>query len=339
VQSAPDEVVVLVDGPHAQSDAEQAGKKADLWNQTFPVPIRVIRAVELPFSIRPMPGLDGTMSVTRAGREFALHTLERVELLLKHVQGGDLALLPTLVREAHRLSEAAMLADARDFRKELRWLTDSLEVARINTELAERADLFTDESADSAVGDVLTTKVSEWRGAARQTLVAIDAKRMAKLGTDLRVALTEDIDPNEKALLAFNAGSLLWQQLTALRSVMEFGTSVDEGVEATRRLVDLLSAFRNLLGREVAQVIDMLSPLETHLGMIKTTQSVLEQLEPKVIKKGRKTIVIPLEPELESFRAAQINLINVLADELPGLWDSINTPIFRRAFALTVAVP
>jgi hypothetical protein len=42
---------------------------------------------------------------------------------------------------------------------------------------------------------------------------------------------------------------------------------------------------------------------------------------------------------IEALRASQHELIEMLADSLSNVWSSVNSPIFRRAFALAIAAP
>lgn len=160
----------------------------------------------------------------------------------------------------------------------------------------------------------------------------------------LRLTLNEDIDPNEKALAIYHVGKLLWEQLTALRTVMEQGTSVDDALAAVRRLQDYLVAFRDLLGAEVSQVLDMLTPLENYLAAIQVAQALIARLErlpaAAAPKRGRKkSAPPPPDAAIEALRASQNELIEMLADSLSSVWASVNSPIFRRAFALAIAAP
>ncbi len=343
VQVKPEEVVLLVNGPDAQTNARQSQAKADLWNQIFTTRIRVVTEASVTSPVESMPilspGLNTAMSVTRAGRTFALHTLERMDVLMKHVHSGDMGLLPSLSREASRLNEAIALADAKDFRKETRWLMETVEEARLAAALTERALIFADDP-DEPAAPAVAQKISEWQAQAQAAVRAIDVRRYTKLAADLRMALTEDVEVNERSLIAFHVGSILWSQLAALRDIMENGTSVNEALEAARRLQDHLIAFRDLLGREVSQVLDMLSPFEGYLSAIRTTQAIVMHLEPpRPVKRGRKVIQPPVDAAVEALRMTQLEALNTLADGLPATWSAVNNAVFRRAFALAVAAP
>ncbi len=341
VQVHPEGIVVIVDGPDARDTARQSQIKADLWNQVFTTPIQVIPAVsEPPVDVMPdlSPGLNASMSVIRAGRTFALHSLDRLDALMKRVQNGDMGLLPSLAREASRLNEAIVLADAKDFRKETRWLLDAAEEARLAIVLVERAALLADDP-DEPQASAIAAQIPEWRSQVQESIRALDMRRYARIAADLRMALSEDIDPNETSLIAFHVGSILWEQLAALRDVMENSTSVLEALEAARRLQDHLIAFRDLLGREVSQVLDMLSPFEGYLSAIRTTQAILMRLEPQPVKKGRKTVTPPMEPAINALHVTQREALDTLADGLPATWSAVNNSVFRRAFGLAVAVP
>jgi hypothetical protein len=342
IQIKPEAVAVTVDGPQAEADARQAQAKADLWNRVFNKPLRVATASEQAQTAEVMPDLkpelNATMSVSHAGRTFAQHTLDRIDGLIPQIQNGNTSLLSMLAREVSRLNEAIVLADAKDFRKEARWLLDTVEEARLATALVERVTLF-QEDPYQADASVLASQVGEWQTQSQVALKALDVRRYAKLASDLRLALAEDGDPDEHALIGFHVGSILWEQLAALRDVMEHGTSVIDALDAARRLQDHLIAFRDLLGPEVGQVLDMLSPLEGYLSAIRTAQAIITRLEPEPIKKGRKKVTPPLDPAVAVFRDTQNDALNTLADNLPSAWSAVNSVIFRRAFALAVAAP
>jgi hypothetical protein len=350
-----DEVEVVVSGAHAAEDATQAQKKADLWAKVFPVTVRVRPALPEPSqnsdsALRPLilqqigahVGLDQTVSVVRAGRLFASQTLERVEALLRHLQRGDLHVLPSLAREAFRLTDAIILADAKEHRKEAKWFADAVNEARLLLALAERAAMLAEDAQEQLA---ISERVQTWQAEARAACDAIDAARFKRMADGLRLALTEDVDPNEKALAIYHVGTLLWEQLTALRTVMEQGTSVDDALAAVRRLQDYLVAFRNLLGAEVSQVLDMLTPLESYLTAIQVAQALITRLErlpaAAAPKKGRRKNAPPPSPDpaIEALRTSQQELIEMLADSLSSVWSSVNSPIFRRAFALAIAAP
>ncbi|MCC7446172.1 MAG: helix-turn-helix domain-containing protein [Anaerolineae bacterium] len=341
IQIKPEAVAITADGPQAEADAQQAQAKADLWNRVFNKPLRVATA-EQAQTAEAMPDLkpdlNATMSVSRAGRRFARHTLDRIDGLIPQVQNGHTALLPVLAREVSRLNEAIVLADAKDFRKEARWLLDTIEEARLAAALVERVALF-QEDPYQPEASALASRAGDWQTQAQAAIRALDVQRYTKLASDLRLALAEDVDLNEHALIGFHVGSILWEQLAALRDVMEHGTSVIDALDAARRLQDHLIAFRDLLGPEIGQVLDMLSPLEGYLSAIRTTQAVLARLEPEPVKKGRKKVTPPLDPGVAIFRDAQTDALNSLADSLPAAWSAVNSVIFRRAFALAVAAP
>lgn len=363
VQVTPQEVVVSVEGPCATSDGTQSQKKADLWHEVFTTRFRITvpaaQPKELPAvpSISPAPvvlslpdlspKLESSMSIARAGRSFALHTLDRIDVLLTHIKAGDLSALPALVREASRLNSAISLADARDFRKETQWLLSTMEAARLTAAMAERAAAYADETQDvhsSAGENELAAAVSDrslaWEAQARTMLESFDSKRYAKLVQELRLALTEDVDPNEKALVGFHVGPMLWDQLATVRHVMEHGNNVDDALNAVRTFQDHLVAFRDLLGHEAGQVLDMIASFEAYLSALQTTYNLYTSLEPpQPVKKGRKTITPPPEPALAALRAAQSEALDQLADGLPSAWAAVNNPVFRRAFALAVAAP
>lgn len=349
IHAATNEVTILLEGQHAVEDAAQANKKADLWNQIFPARVRVSATVsspaELPPAGRPAdipapmlkpssPSLTNTVSVTRAGRLITLHTVDRIEIMLRHLGRGETGPLAALYREARRLHEVLPLADAKDFRKEARWFMGVAEQARIASAVAERAAAL---GEDLTEGQSAMQQIAAWESEAKTAIAALDPARFGKMAAGLREALTSAPDTDERVLAVFQAGAILWEQLSTLRQTMEYGTSVEEALGAVHKLQDYLLAFRELLGAEVAQVLDMLAPLENTLSAIQIAQGVLSRTEPKPIKKGRKTITPELDPVAVALRASQEELLGMLADSLPDVWVSVNSAVFRRAFALAIA--
>lgn len=350
-----DEVELIVNGAHAAEDAAQAQKKADLWAKVFPLTVRVLpvaseasqnsdatpRPPILQHIAERSVGLNQTISLVRAGRLFAAQTLERVEGLMWHVQRGELHVLPALARESFRLTDALALADAKEHRKEAKWFADTVNEARLLLAMAERAAMLAEDPQEQFA---LSERVRAWQAEARAACAAIDVARFKRMAEGLRLTLNEDIDPNEKALAIYHVGKLLWEQLTVLRTVMEQGTSVDDALAAVRRLQDYLVAFRDLLGAEVSQVLDMLTPLENYLAAIQVAQALIARLErlpaAAAPKRGRKkSAPPPPDAAIEALRASQNELIEMLADSLSSVWASVNSPIFRRAFALAIAAP
>jgi hypothetical protein len=350
------EVEIVVSGEHAAEDAAQAQKKADLWARVFPVTVRVLPAPAEPgpaadARLREQPwrqalpqavGLNDTISIARAGRLFASKTIDRVETLLRHLQHGNLTVLPSLWREAFRLTDAIALADAKEHRKEAKWFADAVNEARLLLALAERAAMLA-EDAQEHPG--MAERVRAWQAEARAACDAIDTARFKRLAEGLRATLSDNVDPNEKALAIYHIGTLLWEQLTALRTVMEQGTSVDDALVAVFRLQDYLIAFRELLGVEVSQVLDMLTPLEHYLVAIQVAQALINRLEqmpaaaPRRSRRAKNAAAPAPDAAIEALRASQRELIEMLADSLSDVWSSVNSPIFRRAFALAIAAP
>jgi hypothetical protein len=328
-----------VDGPRARTDIEQAQKKADLWNRVFAVQVRLVTAQpeiepEPAFKLASPSESNATITAAHIGRTFALRTLDRVEMLFRYVRSDDMSSLPALARETNRLIDAIALANLKSFGKETRWLAELVEGAYIAIAVAERVTALGDEG-----GTTVTATARTWREKARSAIQAIDAGRYAELVDKLRAALTEKLGVDDRMLLAYQIGPLLWEQLSELRRVMEHGSDVREALGAAYRLQDYLLSFREFLGSEVAQVLDILAPLESYLAAIQTTQAVMAQLEPKTVKKGRKTVTLSADPASETLRGTQVELLEMLADNLPAIWTGVNSVVFRRSFGLAVAVP
>lgn len=347
IQAEPEELVIAVSGPNPGPDIQQAQKKSDLWAKVFGARVRILEAApETPAEAdepsSPLrliaaraPVVQPAMSVTRAAQAFALHILDRMTSLLRMAQGGDVSLTRSLARDAGRLVEAIALIDPKLKARELKWVADTLNTAHIAAALAERALAVAEETGEGA----LNARVLAWEAEARDLMKSFDAERFARLAADLRRELAAD-PSGLAASIAYHAGAILWGQLAALRGVMEHGESVEDALHAAQSLQDTLIAFRSLLGPEVAQVLDILAPLESYLAAIYTTQAVLQRLETatKPARRGRKAAVAGDEA-LALMRKAQQDALEHLADELPGVWSGVNSAVFRRAFALAIAAP
>lgn len=237
-----DEVTLTLEGIGAIENAAQAQKKADLWNQVFPTHIRISAAQPepeaRPESVVPLSallraagqpfGLNESMSASQAGKLFALHTLERIESLLKHLQRGELSALPALAREAVRLLEGITLSGAKMLRKEAQWFAQAIESARVALALAERALNLGDEVLEQSG---VQAQVNRWQQEAREAASGLDLARFGKLSAELRAALNAPAAVDSSKPASFSAASILWEQLAELRTVMELGESVDAALE------------------------------------------------------------------------------------------------------------
>jgi hypothetical protein len=346
VQVMIDTLLITVDGPDSVGDAAYAESKGDLWAQVFGMKVRIVAHETRPTLItlpKLSPTIKSDMTIARAGRVFTAHTLTRLEGLLSGIRKGDLSLLPGLAREAARLCEAIGLAELpKPLVKEARWLKDTTEDARLEWVIGERIAGFADNAIEDSSRTSAEARAQDWDNTAKTTIEALNTERFSSFTEGLReaIAAAENEDsPQDKAQIAFHAGEILFGYVAILRDVMDSGTSVTDALDAARRLQDHLIALRDLLGSEAAQVIDMIAPFEGFLAAIHTTQAIVTRLEPKPIKKGRKTIPPEPDPLMDAIRAVQMDALESLADSLPAAWNTVSSPVFRRALALAIAVP
>jgi hypothetical protein len=355
------ELLLMLEGPHAESDGEQAEKKADLWKQVFPnMRVRSMtepaeaapapdakaasKALKLAAPpVRPaailLPGnpqISAAMSIINAGKAFTLHTLSRVEGLLRNALAGDTSQMSSLIRECYRLGEAANMAGVEALQPEIDWLCEALTPIRDVVLCVEQAHIAAEEVAD---GKPYLGKASTWEASIKAALKAFDSPRFKAMVSVLRNSLSQEAS-NAKNLVGYHVGAIMWDHLAALREVMEQGTSVDDALVAVRRLQDNLYGLRSLLGSEASQVIDILSPLEGYLTAIQTAQGVLAQLDVKPpAKRGRKPAAQPEEVVIADLKGRVQSQLDRMADDLMGVWGAVNSPSFRRTFALAVAAP
>ncbi len=340
VQVRPGELTILVEGENCDEDALRMQKKADLWEQQFSQQVRVrsaadsephatVRVMTTPPALRDrLPDLvitlDPSMTSIRALRRLAVHYTERLERLTAQVRSGEDQRLPLLAREIDRLGGLLGLTLPEQFDQELGWLAQTTHDAQIAVTLYERAESLADDT-DDPNAPALSAHLTEWKDAARRAFTRIDFARVDRLIADLRSELAADPPEDSGALINTLIGPTVWTQLTDLRDVMERGESVTDALVAVRRLQDYLLYFRSLLGPEAIQALDLIVPFESFLTTIYLIQSMLNTLGSR--------------PAAEIMRNRQMDLLNELADGLPGAWAGVNSATFRRALALALATP
>ncbi len=266
------------------------------------------------------------MSGTRAMRRLALHYTDRLDRLAAQVRAGDDVRLAAMAREIERLHGLLNLALAERFEEGLRWLADHTFSALVAFTLHDRALELADDP-DDATAQTLSEGLPAWANAAHESRELLDFARYDHLIGELRRDLVSEPADDNGALISTLVGPVVWTQLTDLRNVMERGESVTDGLIAARRLQDYLLYFRSLIGPEAVQALDILAPFENYLGAIYLVQALLAVLE-------RETGAAS-----EVMRAAQMNMLDELAEGLPMAWGAVNGPVFRRALALALAVP
>ncbi len=356
VQIAPGELVIWLDGENAEVNAERIRKKSDLWEKQFDQRV-LVEIVDNSEPVRPpashvmtappimrdhMPDLvmtlDPAMSGLRALRKLAMHYTDRLDRLAVQVRGGDDHRLPALEREIERLAGLLSLSQTERFADDLRWLAERTQAALVAFTLHDRAVSLADD-ADDPNAPIIAGQLGRWYHQAQTALKRLDFERYDTLIDALRRELVSE--PNDdgtlnSALINTLVGPTVWRQLTELRDVMERGESVTDALQAVRRLQDYLLYFRSLLGPEAIQALDMLTPFESYLAAIHMVQSILALVEP--LEQPNRHQASASEAE-EIIRNLQMEMLNTLADGLPGAWASVNSQVFRRALALALATP
>ena len=362
----PGELLIQVRGPQRSSgkpndqteaDAQCISSKADLWERLYGQRVRVqivsddelaanlsgsrvLTTLTVPPALRDlMPDLtiklDPAISSGWAFRQLAQHYVERLARLATRLQSGELNKLSALSRELERLAGVLNLAGLTRFDAELTWLADKSHAAQTALAITDRASALAAD-LDDAQAALVQPGLAGWQQQSQTALdwIEDDRDRLTALIGDLRQELGRDV-PDEGELagpISARVALIVWQNLTELRESVERGDSVYKALLAAYRLQDTLLYFRSLLSPEANQALDLLTPFEAYLTTIYGVQSTLIALESK-----RHPADTPEGHAVEALQMAQNRTLEELADSLPALWTSVNSPQFRRAVALAVA--
>jgi hypothetical protein len=333
------EITILVTGEQSVQDAQRARAKADLWLHQFgqhaiiePMPEQGLEIPDIPILSAPpmlrdqipdlVVTLDPSMSAARAIRKIGLHYADRVERFAALIRTGDERRLESLERELERLEGVLNLAGERGYVDMLLKLHASVSEALVAFELFDRALVIADDP-DMPGAAIVAARMDSWRDSAREKLRDLDIDQLGFILNEIRKEMVNEPSSDSGALITTLAAPAVWKQLSDLRDIVERGESVTDALTAARRLQDYLLYFRSLLGPETVQALDMLVPFEGFLGAIHVAQQILA--------------ILGVDQASVQLRTAQENLLNELADELPTIWASINSIVFRRAIALALA--
>jgi exopolyphosphatase/guanosine-5'-triphosphate,3'-diphosphate pyrophosphatase len=344
VQVNNDEILIWVTGERAAEDSIRARNKADLWEHIFGQPVIIERLSDQPRtqpavpiltappSMRtdPVPdlvlSLDPAMGAGHALRRLTLHYADRLDRLMGMVRGGEERRLPALQRELDRLRGLFPLvlpptAQER-FINDFKALNSVVEMALFAQSVYERALPLADDPDEPAASSI-ALRMDSWKTAVQNRIGTINTQQYDQLMGDLRRELLSE-PPVDAQTIGAIVGSIVWERLGQLRDRVERGESVSDGLEAARELQDSILYFRSLMGSEAVQALDMLTPFEGYLSAIHLVQGVLG--------------VLGVDTAAAAIRGHQEQLLNELADGLPTVWGTVNSPVFRRAVALAVAV-
>jgi transposase-like protein len=361
----PGELVIKVHGDNrnngkvsenTEADVQGLIDKADLWERLFGQRVRVqvvtddelarnlpgsraLNTLNVPPALRDfMPDLtitlDPAVSSGWAFRQLAIHYANRLDRLIVRVSKGELNKLPALIRELERLNGALVLAQLTKYDADLSWLSNKSHAAQTAITIVDRATALANDIEDPQSAYV-SAGFATWQQHAQIALAALDFERASSVLGELHHDL--NLDPVDEADLAGPVGArvglLVWQHLAELRESVERGDSVHKALTSAYRLQDSLLYFRSLLGPEAIQALDLLTPFEAYLSTIYGVQSTLIVLEHK-----RMPVGTPEARAVEALETIQNRTLEELADSLPALWASVNSPQFRRALALALAI-
>ncbi len=366
-REAPGELIVVVGGREADTDAPRAQLKADLWNrldnqvQLRFVTERQIETVDYVAQAPPRwPELQSTLSCIEVSNTLRLHYVERTEYLVERICGGDSGLLVSLWRELQRLTGiwGWLLPGAptlRDLNEDSVWLMNLTQQALYSSALKDRCCGLLDET-DPEQDDpeairglkILCDYYSQLATQGFDKLTeALQSDRYNKWLDGIKTPLEDDDDD---CAFGSQVAERAWAYLGELRQVMtrvkRAGWNADLETLLTietvfafeadlRRLTDLLTYGGSLLGAEHEQVLDVLEPLLDYVRSWVRMERVAQLALTTMKRQGSK--LPPLV--LEAFSTIMRERANEMRWNLPEMWEALNTTTFRRALALAVAKP
>ncbi len=360
----PGELIILTRGDNSshgkvsentETDVQCLIEKADLWERLFNQRVRVqvvtddelaanlpstraLNTLNVPPALRDlMPDLtisvDPAVSSGWAFRQLATHYTDRFERLAARVRAGEFNKLGALSRELERLNGALDLAQLPKFNGSLAGISNKIHGAQTAMAIGERAVAGATDLEDSHAASI-GAGLPIWQQQAQTAIDALDFEQLVVVLNELRAVLSTDLaeESEQSGPVGARVGLIVWQFLAELRESVERGDSVYKALTAAYRLQDSLLYFRSLLGPEANQALDLLTPFETYLTTIYGVQSTLIALENK-----RPQSETPEAKAVEALETMQNRTLEELADSLPALWASVNSPQFRRALALALA--
>ncbi|MCB9436561.1 MAG: hypothetical protein H6673_06130 [Anaerolineales bacterium] len=366
-REAPGELLIVVGGHEATTDAVRAQAKSDLWNRLYSVAqLRFVTEEQIEVedyiaSAPPKsPDLEPNATAIDASNELRAHYVDRLDYLSNRIRHGDSGLLVSIWREYQRLMGVwewllPGLKPRQAFKDDAKWLSDTIQFALYSATLLDRAIGLLDETDpdqdDPAAIEGLKLLCDYYRQTAEYALQglasALQSRRYQRWLQGVKAPLREEDTPIFSSQIAERA----WAYLSSLRQTMNrvnrqgwnadleqlLTVEVMQSFEVNvRRLTDLLIYSASLLGAEYEQTMDVLEPLLDFMNAWQRSEKVAQMAQHH---QQHPTIegVSPLV--LEAFAMITRERANEMRWMLPEMWEPLNTAMFRRALALAVARP
>lgn len=371
-RSTPGMLVLEVSGREAAVDVVRAEQKSDLWNRLFKeAQIRFISAEQgvLKTSDAPerWPNLEALASAVEVSNALRVHYARRFEYVAGRFRNGEAGMLTPMWAEFQRLIGV------------WEWLIPGTKPSRIDDAtshaLAEgikstlhRAALFdrstslldeTDPDHDDPEAIAQLTAICEGYKAhanesAQQLLILLRSRPYSQwlAATQTKLVYQKDDPAPYSGMIA----TRVWAYLGAARQVIDRVTragwnanleillsiEVMHSFEVVlRRLADSLICSGSLLGPELEQVLEVVEPLLDYLhawqrmefAAARTMQD-WEQAKADPAQAGTLRVLA-----IEALATMLRERADAMRWNLPEIWAPLDSPVFRRLLALTVAQP
>lgn len=367
--NAAGELVVVVTGAEADAkDVPRARQKSSLWNRLHNLAqIRFVTPNQLQVEqftshhFPRWPEMDATIGNISASNKLRAYYAERLDSLAERVRQNDAGVLLPLRREFQRLIGVWewLLPGTKPrliFQEDSQWLAQLIQEAlnsaavldRLNGLLSETDPEHDDPQAVQGLKDLCEHYQHEAFVDFQNLRDALQNRRYLRW---LKSAGSELKGVDSRPLFASEVAERAWAYLGELRIIMNYVKqagwnanletlltieTADTFEEDLRLLTDLLIYTGSFLGAELEQVLEVLEPLLDYVQAWQRVETVAqiaatERLEARMQKFSALVF--------EAFATLMRERANEMRWDLAEMWEPLDTPMFRRALALTVAKP
>jgi hypothetical protein len=366
----PGTFILEVGGREATTDVGRAEQKSDLWNRLYKdEQIRFVTGLKTPTIEAPdlWPTLDPLASAVEVSNALRAHYARRLEYVAGRFRAGESGMLTPLWIDLQRLIGIWdwLIQGTRPSKVEMadtEWITTSIKEALYGAALYDRSTNLLDETDpdhdDPEAIAQLTAICQKYEQQASQSARRLqEALRSPRYYQWLGAAQTKLVYQKEDpAPYSGLIATRVWAYLAAARQIIDrvsragwnanleilLSTDTVQAFELVlRRLADSLIFTGSLLGSELEQVLDVVDPLLDYVHA-------WQRMEHAAISTAQDWMQAKDDP-------AQAGTLQVLAMEalatmlreradamrwnLPEIWGSLDSSVFRRTLALAVAKP
>ncbi len=371
-RATPGTLVLEVTGREAAVDVVRAEQKSDLWNRLFKeAQIRFVTAEQgvLKTSDAPelWPDLEALASAVEVSNALRLHYARRLEYVASRFRNGESGMLTPMWVEFQRLIGVWewLIPGTKPSRIDdptTQALTGAMKNALYGAALFDRSTSLleeTDPDHDDPDAIAQLTAICEGYKAranesAHQLLVMLHSRPYSQwLAAAQTTLVYQKEDP---APYSGMIATRVWAYLGAARQVIDRVTragwnanleillpiEVMHSFEVVlRRLADSLICSGSLLGPELEQVLEVVEPLLDYLHALqrmefaaaRTTQD-WEQAKADPSQAGTLRVLA-----MEALATMLRERADAMRWNLPEIWAPLDSAVFRRTLALTVAKP